>query len=74
MIVVQLTDLHESEFPYNYFTGTKKECEIVEKVLKKYHEYDTNIEIEIVTINPTYKSLDDFFSVSEYKKTFEEIE
>jgi hypothetical protein len=70
MTIVRLKDLRRS-LTYDYFEGSQKECEIVKKVLDKYHESDTGIEIEIVTIKPTYKSLDEFFSVNEYKYTFE---
>ena len=57
------------------FKGDSVDALVVYETLKKYHEYDDCITIEIVDEDkPLFNSLNEFLSVHEYKYTLEEMQ
>jgi len=57
------------------FKGDSIDALVIYKTLKKYHEYDGCIDVEIIDeVEPSFDSLKDFLSVHEYKYTLEEMQ
>jgi len=57
------------------FKGDSVDALVVYETLKKYHEYDDCIDIELVDEDkPLFNSLNEFLSVHEYKYTLEEMQ